>query len=258
MEELRIIIQIEGFDRILYDEPAQWDDISLSVIDNGKCTLEACSRNVENEKQVASELTRRNEEIERFILAVEWAYGHELNRTSRQLIAPSFVDTSRIVEIEDNLSFGDQPHPSVRPNKVPALVPQVPLDAKRWIKTWVECTKLSEYVEEQLRRQYLIIEELWQELHDIFDAHEKKQKRNVKLIRDFVSHASCSNQDIVSLIENDLPSAIHIENGDKYASFERTIEHRNYISRFEVISRDIARKLVDCKMRQLGVVNNVK
>jgi len=257
MEELRLVFEIDGFDRVLYGDTAKWDGLSLSVIDKGKGLLEAWSGNVDNAEQVKDELIKLREKAQRFILAVEWAYGHELDYKITKVFVPSVIKDEGLLEIKEKLSVYDQVEISVAPRKVPELAPQVPLQAARWIQIWVESKKLGEYVEEQLRRQYLIIEELWQDAHHIFDAAKIEEKRKVKLIRDFVSHAKCSNQDIVSLIENDLPSSIQLENGKKYASFSRTVEHRNYISRFEVKSREIARALVDHKMQQLGVVNGV-
>ena len=136
-------------------------------------------------------------------------------------------------------------------------MPEVPLGAERWIGIWVEACKLGDYVEEQLRRQYLIIEELWSEFQGGFDAQTRINKKQVKLIRDFVSHANCNNPDIIALVEPDLPSAVVVVNGAKRVTFQRTVEHRNYISRFEVVSRDLARFLVDKKMLQVGKVSGV-
>jgi hypothetical protein len=256
MEKLRIIGEIEGFDRVLYEDCAEWDNFSLSVVDNGKATFEAWVQ-VDDIDKLQDGILFTNDQIKQFLLSVEWAFGHELRYTIKDTIAPSFITDANIIEVQEKLKIKDHATDTVTPRKAPKTIPQVPLEAKRWIQVWVECTKLSGYVEEQLRRQYLIIEELWQELHHIFDENKRAEKRTVKLIRDFVSHASCENKDIVSLVENDLPSAVHIINGKKQVSFQRTVEHRNYISRFEVTSREMARDLVNCKMKQLGIVSSV-
>lgn len=106
------------------------------------------------------------------------------------------------------MTLGDYVTLGISPKCIPDTLPQIPLEAKRWIQIWTESTKLHDYVEEQLRRHYLIIEELWQENHQILDASQKAEKLNIKLIRDFVSHASCINPEVVSLVEKKLPSAV--------------------------------------------------
>ncbi len=257
MEKLRLTVEVEGFDRVLYDSSAQWDNFNLSVIDSGKGVFEAWADDIDDIEKVQSAIASLIHQIERFILSIEWAFGCELKYKITKVIAPSFATDANLLEIRERLEMEDQVYAMVAPRKVPESIPQVPLEAKRWIQVWVECTKFSEYVEEQLRRQYLIIEELWQELNQIFDATKREEKRQVKLIRDFVSHASCVNPDVISLIEHDLPSAVQVVNGKKQVSFKRTVEHRNYISRFEVKSREIARSLVDYKMKQLGIVSGV-
>jgi hypothetical protein len=119
---------------------------------------------------------------------------------------------------------------------------------------WTEANKLQAYVEEQLRRHYLIIEELWGEFQHTFGADVGERKKRVKLIRDFVSHESCCKRDVIALVESDLASAVVSVQGKKRVRFLRNVEHRNFVGRFEVISRGLARSLVDMKMQQFGGV----
>ncbi|HUU41930.1 MAG TPA: hypothetical protein VMW42_13425 [Desulfatiglandales bacterium] len=226
MEELRVIGEIDGFDRVLYKSPAQWDNFSLSVVESGKAKFEAWADQIDNIDKLNSEITGIKDRIEQFILSVEWEYGHELSYKITDIIAPAFTTDANLLEIRETLNVEDHVTNTVVPRKVPKTLPQVPLEAKRLIQIWVECTKLSGYVEEQLRRQYLIIEELWQEFHHIFDANKWAEKRQVKLIRHFVSHASCDDPAVVSLIEHDLPSALELVNGNKQVSFKRTVCNR--------------------------------
>ena len=257
MSDLRLFIEIKGFDRVLYEAPANWENFTLSIVDNGAAIIETWDSGIESIDKLRSSTISLKEKVKRFILCIEWAYGCELKCKILKISAPSFATENNLLEVTENLGMQDEVVHQVAPRSVPEAIPQVPLEAYRWIQTWVEAYKLNEYVEEQLRRQYLIIEELWNELHGIFDAQTKTDKKQVKLIRDFVSHASCDNKDIATLIENDLPSAVQVVNGTKRVAFQRTIEHRNYISRFEVKSREIARMLVDTKMRQFGSVFGV-
>ena len=257
MKELRVIGEIEGFDRVLYKSPAQWNKFNLSIINNGKAKFEIWSNKVSNVDDIDSEIIKIKDRIERFKLSIEWAYGHKLKYKILDIIKPSFTKNAELIVVHSRAGFKSEGTATVLPRKVPTIIPQVPLEAKLWIQIWIESTALHGYVEEQLRRQYLIIEELWQELHHIFDENERAEKIKIKLIRDFVSHASCDSHDIVSLIKPHLPSAVQIINGKERVSFNRTIEHRNYISFYEVTSREMARRLVNYKMKQIGVVSNV-
>jgi len=257
MKELKIIGEIEGFDRILYDSPAKWDNFRLSVVDSGKAQFEVWIDQVDDIEKLHSGIISINNRIEQFKLSIEWSYGQELKYKILDIIAPSFDKDVNLLEIRDTLKLKDYVTNTVVPRKVPQSIPQVPLEARRWIQVWTECTKLNGYVEEQLRRHYLIIEELWQEFHHLFEENKISEKCKVKLIRDFVSHASCNNPDMILLIEHNLPSAVQVINGKKQVSFNRTVEHRNYISRFEVTSRKIARQLVNYKMNQIGFVSSV-
>lgn len=259
MEQFRLVVEVKGFDRVLYKESAHWDKCILSMIDGSSRSgiIEIWENDVDTLEKLQAAVVNVKERLERLVLSIEWAYGHELKWEIAKRYVPSLVDKNNILEITESLKIQDQVDLQAAPREAPAAMPQVPLEAKRWIQIWVEACKLGEYVEEQLRRQYLIIEELWNEFHGTFDAQSRADKKQIKLIRDFVSHANCSNQDIVALIEQDLPTAVLVINGVKKVAFQRTVEHRNYISRFEVKSRKIARTLVDMKMRQFGVISGV-
>jgi len=232
MNQVRIIGEIEGFDRILYETTVHWGNFSLSAVHQGKATFEAWADGIERIENTSTAITTLIEQVERFILSVEWSYGHELKYTVKNILAPAFASEEILLEISENLRLKDDAIIKVAPREIPQTIPQIPLEAKRWIHIWVESTKLSDYVEEQLRRQYLIIEELWQELDHTFDPIQRLEKKNIKLIRHFVSHASCNDPEVVALVENDLPSALEMVNGKKQVRFKRTVEHRNYIARF--------------------------
>lgn len=255
MGELRLIVEIEGFDRILYEKTAQWDKCTFSMNDSHSAQVEIWENDLDTREKLKIADIQVQEKLHRLILAIEWAYGQELKTKIIKVCAPSFVDDNNIIDISESFRLVDQCNAQVEPRKVPKVMPEVPLGAERWVVIWVEACKLGDYVEEKLRRQYLIIEELWSEFQGGYDAQTRINKKRVKLIRDFVSHASCDNPDIIALIEPDLPSAV--VNGAKRVAFQRTVEHRNYISRFEVISRELARSLVDKKMVQFGNVYGV-
>ncbi len=256
MGELRFVVEIAGLDRVLYEEPAHWEQCLLSMKETSKAHVELWEAGIDTPQDLKSATVRLNEKLHRLVLAFEWAYGRELSIKIIDIRAPSF-DEENIAVVVESINLCDQSSTQVKPRKVPKVMPEVPLEAARWITMWTEAIKLGDYVEEQLRRHYLIIEELWEEFQNTFDTAIRADKKRVKLIRDFVSHDSCGNPKIIALVEPDLPSAVVNVNGKKRVSFLRTVEHRNYVSRFEVISRSLARSLVDMKMQQFGGVSGV-
>ena len=254
MNEVRIIGEIEGFDRVIYESSANWNNFSLSIINNGKAKFETWLSEINTPEEVSDAITLLSAQLQRFLLSVEWQYGHELKCNIEKILEPPFYSGS---VLRDKLTVRDHPIIEVKPRKAPQDIPQIPLEAERWVRIWVECSRFRGYVEERLRRHYLLIEELWQELHHIFNASQRAEKKEIKLIRDFVSHASCDNPDVIVLIESSLPSAVEMVSGKKQVRFQRTDEHRNYIARFETKSSEMARSLVDKKMLQFGIVSRV-
>ncbi len=258
MSELRVAIRLHGLDRVVYDQTAQWDGCSFTSIDMSSALVEMWEENIRDHSEMQSALHSISEKLRRLILALQWTYGHELKveLDKTKTIAPAFGGTKDLIlEVENAIAISAKVTFDVPPRKIPPHMPEIPVEASRWVALWVETGKLSEYVEEQLRRHYLIIEELWDELHGTLGQKEKEQQKIVKLIRDFVSHASCDNKDVIALVEPDLPSAVVYDaSGNKRVAFDRSVEHRNFVARFEVIARGLARSLAEMKMTRLGGV----
>lgn len=261
MSELRVAIRLHGLDRVVYDQTAQWDGCSFMSIDASSALVEMWEGNIHDHSEMQSALHSISEKLRRLILALEWTYGHKLKKEvdKTKTITPAFGSAKDLIlEVESAIAISAKVTFDVPPRKIPPHMPEIPVEASRWVTLWVETGKLSEYVEEQLRRHYLIIEELWDELHGALGPKESEQHKRVKLIRDFVSHARCDNKNVITLVESDLPSAVVYDaSGNKRVAFDRSIEHRNFVSRFEVVARGLARSLVEMKMQRLGIVRGV-
>lgn len=256
MDELRLIYKIEGFN-FVYKSQAEWENFKLSKIEDGKGIVEAWAYGIDDIEKLQKTKAKLKEKVESFILAIEWNYGCELNYSKSKTIYPLLFQKDNTSELDEKLELEDMAVYYLADRNIPEEIPQVPIEAKKWIKIWLECSKFDEYVEEQLRRYYLIIEELWDEFNHKFDQTTKVEKNKIKLIRDFVSHAYCENKDIISLVEYNLPSAVKIIKQKKRIIFQRTDEHRNYIAPVAGKSKEIARKLISFKMKQFGNVSGV-
>ena len=180
MGQVTVIGEIEGFVRTLYTAPATWGDVSLSVINNGKAEVQVTIGNIDTDLEIPRATELAKEQIERFILAAEWSLGHELRYNITKTTTDGVRISSPDFVINERLGVSDSIELEILPTSPPSVLPELPLEAKRWIQIWTEATKFHGFVEEQLRRQYLIIEELWQEHHHIFTVEQKAEKRRVK------------------------------------------------------------------------------
>lgn len=256
MGELRYIVEIEGLDRVLYEESAHWEKCLLVMKDISKAHVEMWESGIDTPQELELATGRIEKKLHRLVLALEWTYGQELRTKVMEVSLPSIDDANPAVLVESKIELEDQPSPQMKPRKVPPVMPEVPLEAERWVIIWKEVNKLGDYVEEQLRRHYLIIEELWDEFQNSFDANDHADKIQVNLIRDFVSHPICDNRNVIAFVKSKLSSAVVTVKGSERVRFLRTVvEHRNYVAQFEVVSRKLAQSLVDMKMRQLGRVS---
>lgn len=246
---LALTYQVRGLDRMIYDSLAIWDNSSFEVDENLVGTLVVYAEGITSGEQLALARTNLEKQVEEFVLALEWHYRSPLQQHRVSVKLPIIESADGAIHLSDFMGLSDAASCHVHPGKVPALMPQIPLECRRWIVTLTETTRLSSYVEEQLRRHYLIIEELWDEFSDGLDATRETSKQEIKWIRDFVSHPVCDKRSaLVSFISSLLPSAI-VQGADKpTVRFLRNVEHRNFVARYEVVSRVLATNLVQMKI----------
>ena len=251
MGSIEITYEIKGFDRLLYTAPAHWDNCILEMDENLIASVIFRVDGVEDKNQLKNARKRIKEKLKSLVLAFEWKYAHELEwRQVNECIPVKFQNTEGLA-LESSINCEDKADCDVKPRKPPEEIPQVPLECERWIKTITEAHKLSDYVEEQLRRYYLIIEELWGELKSLYDEDTQDKITLVKLVRDFVSHDSCKNPRIRELVKPSLPSSIIDINGER-VRFLRNVEHRDFVAKYATIAHEIAKSLVNKKMEQFA------
>lgn len=259
MEELRLSAEIIGIDRVLYREKARWDKCTLSMKDASSAIVEIWESDIDTHDKLVAAINRVKSRLNRLVLSIEWALGRELYTRNIKIQKPRLSVNADMLEISvsTRINVTSTAVAEIQPKQVPKLMPEVPIEAERWVKIWVEACKFGDYVEEQIRRHYLIIEELWDEFRGDFDDRCHHSRKQIKLIRDFVSHANCDNKHIIALVEPNLKSAVVYIKGDRRVAFQRTVEHRNYVAQFEAKSRELAHALIDKKMHQFGVVSGV-
>jgi hypothetical protein len=252
MGTLVINYELSGFDRILYNSPAQWENCTFKMNEKLIASVRIWEEGIESYDELRDSAAKIEWRLKSLILALEWKYGRELKYRIREIIEPPLENEN--IAVRDITCIEDEVNVDISPQTPPLNMPQAPLQCERWIKTLIEANRLSDFVEEQLKRQYLIIEELWDDFASEYNAEEHKNVKSVKIIRHFVSHESCNDRTIVNFIEPLLPSAI-INNGiKKKVRFLRNIEHRNFVAQFEIIAREIARSLIQKKIAQFSAL----
>ena len=129
------------------------------------------------------------------------------------------------------------------PVPLPQNMPSVPLILERHILTVLQAealdSKSEHYADEQLKRWFLIIEELHLNQSD-------QDYKDLKYARNFVSHPRSKFMDTVAFLKRELPSSVYIANGREEASYRRQdLEHHAFVSKYETIAREWAKRLVE-------------
>lgn len=140
---------------------------------------------------------------------------------------------------------------STSPAPLPQRMPSVPLILKRHIINIVQAEELDAYSEhyedEQLKRWFLIIEEL--------ETHNDSQiYKNLRSARNFVSHPTSNAPETVEFIKKELPSSVYVNSCKKEeARYQRDDPtHRGFVSKYEVMARQLARGLIEKEILKEG------
>ena len=70
MGQVKIIGEIEGFDRVLYDSTAKWEGFCLSIIEDSKAEFQISIDGIETTEKIPDTVQTAREQIERFILGM--------------------------------------------------------------------------------------------------------------------------------------------------------------------------------------------
>jgi len=254
-DTLEIAYQVRGFRRKLYVPMPEWPGCIVEQDDNLDVTLRIVESGLTVDTDLASLVAFADARVRQLVLAWEFQFGHRLQLTRPNIAWPSFPDQDGTITIADTVLVSDFAEAEIVFAPPPEQIPQVPLGAERWIRTFVEAGDFSDYVEEQLRRHYLVIEELWDTYASKLDAVDQVRREDIGLIRHFVSHAECSSKKVVQFISTHLPSAIVSGKSKPTVRFDRlSTEHRNFVARYEVDSGRIARKLIELAIKDLQTI----
>lgn len=249
MKTLEITYEIRGFDRVLFIEKPSWNNCEFTMNGEDIATLRIWEDGIDNVAQIDRAKIIIKQRVKTFILALEYRLQLPLTSIVKKINYPTIMKMDGTIHITENFGIDDEPSNRVLPVKPPEEMPSLPVECEPWILTLAEAHIFEQYVEEQFKRQYLIIEELWAEFAHEFDKETQDIKPKLKLIRNFLSHAICDDKNIIELVSNDLPTSILDDGRVKF--LRNDIDHRNFIARFEIKSREISHALVEKKIRQI-------
>lgn len=246
--------RISGFRLELYVPPPQWEGCIFEQDDQHDVTLSFLDFVVSSKEEFQDFLRITAIRVQRLVLALELKLGHRLVLSRISASSPIFDGNDGNPVIEEGFVVSSSCDALIVYAPAPTAMPQAPLAAKRWIKTFAEAGDFTNHVEEQLRRHYLVIEELWSTYSHQFGDGDHDLIGKIKLVRDFVSHPLCTSQKVVGYVSGHLPGAVVTGSSPLTVRFDREDQaHLAFVARHEVDSGRLARSLVELAIGDLSV-----
>jgi len=134
---------------------------------------------------------------------------------------------------------------------LPQKMPKVPLFLKRHILTAIQAEELDGYPEyyedEQLKRWFLIIEELGVDI-------SRQEYEDLRSARNFVSHPTSNKLETIAFLKREIPSSVYLNSdGKEEARYLRDDPtHRAFVSKYQTLARRLAKELVKRKISCKG------
>lgn len=236
---------VRGFNRLLYLPAPKWPNCRFEQREDLDVILCLSEANLTPETDLDTVIAFNDVRVRQLVLAWEFQLGQRLQLRRFNVVWPTSLEQGGHRKLQGGVAISDHCQAKIVHAQAPVTMPQVSLSAERWVRTFSEAGDFSGYVEEQLRRHYLIVEELWETHASRFDSAEQAKREEIRLVRNFVSHSECTSRSVVTFITANLPSAQMQRSIPAAVRFDRSSqEHQAFVARFAVDSERIARKLV--------------
>lgn len=244
--------RISGFQRILYRPQASWQQCHFEQSENLDVTLHIRESGMTPDSDFETVIAIIDVRVRKLVLAWELELGHRLQFQRFNVSLPSLPRAQGTLAPKEVIALTDHCMAVIVAAPAPTQMPQAPLIAERWIRTLAEAGDFQGYVEEKLRRHYLLIEELWEQHKGSFNQADQATYEDIRRVRNFVSHASCNSRKVVNFISPHLPSAVVSGTSSPTVRFDRlSNEHRTFVARYEVESGRLARTLVQLAIAEI-------
>lgn len=247
---LRRAYCVQGLDRIVYEGPASWPQGSFRQTDAESAELTLEREGIATRPELETAKLALDEDAERFRLALAFSTGTPLTLRLVRSDEPD-VDPPGVLSAHAIFSATATAEGIMRPRPIPSAMPRLPVAAARWIHTLTEVPRLRGFPDEAVKRCYLIVEELWGDFEPRATSRQQQDARELKFVRDFVSHNECKNPALCEFVGGRVPSAV-IATSPPRVRFDRTnIEHVNLAGAYEPIGCSLARALIDDALTRL-------
>ncbi|MGB5157778.1 hypothetical protein [Desulfobacterium sp. N47] len=130
------------------------------------------------------------------------------------------------------------------PVPFPQRMPSVPLVLKRHILNVIQAEELDGYSEhyedEQLKRWFLVVEELEVEI-------SSQEYKDLRSARNFISHPMSRAKETIAFLKREIPSSVYLNSDKKEeARYSRdNPTHRAVVSKYQTVARSWAKKLIE-------------
>lgn len=219
-------------------------------------------------RQVRKEIEQR---VESFVIAMRFLGNPRFRQTDETLSymtengeeyqITSDIDIEAIIRRSkgEEFNYGSVVFPtlaacglaSTSPVSLPQRMPSVPLILKRHILNVLQAEELDSdsehYEDEQLKRWFLVIEELETD-------SSRKQYKDLRSARNFVSHPTSNASETIAFLKREIPSSVYLNsNGKEEARYLRDDPaHRAVVAKYQNLGRQWAKALIEKEISLKG------
>jgi hypothetical protein len=270
IRRLEIEYCINGMSTLYEENSVSWSNAEFTFNKDLTANLKLWQNSIEPE-QISETLKELEKRAESFRVALKYLNNHVVSLKKKNWPTYYFDDQKFTIRTEKeidiiidylrgrrescDLFYAELPltctiisSGTTTPVPLPLTMLSIPSDLHRMAETLVAADDLVKYPDLTLKLAFLILEEL--KTKQDFDENERK----VKYTRDFVSHLTCNNPEVVAFVTTELPTAI-VNNG---VQFKRDMkDHVAFVSKYAYDALRRAKELFEQKVQEEGgFINN--
>lgn len=232
-----------GLDRVLYLSPPAWPEGTFIQTRESEGDLRLAKAPIASKVALEEARAELGGIAARFRLAIERRTGCPLTMKLVDSEEPDF-NPPGVVSGSSTVHVTATADMTTNPLAPPAAIEQLHEGAERWVRTLAEAHKLQRFADEQIKRYYLVIEELKDEFATTLLPEEVDLLDELRWLRNFVSHARCNGAEVCAFISQRLPSAI-VATSPPAVRFDRTdIAQTNLVGNYVPKANRIASRLL--------------
>lgn len=265
MRRLEIEHRINGMSTLYEEKTISWSNAEFIFNKDFTANLKLWKDGIEPE-QISETLKELEKRSESFRVALKYLGNHLISfkkkdwptyhfdnqkftiRTEKEIaIIIDYLrgrrESFNLLHAELPITFNIISSATTSPIPLPLTMLSIPSDLHRMAETLVAADELVKYPDLTLKLAFLILEEL--KMNQGLDENERK----MKYVRDFVSHLTCNNADVVAFVSAELPTAL-VNNGVQFKRDKR--DHVAFVSKYAHEALRRAKELFEKKVQEDG------